>query len=321
MNEVDEILGTNNKTNNYSTNKNYTKNQNKYRTNSNRNNYSTNRYKNKSNWQEKKNNWKQQQDQDRQAIYDTMDRMATIVGNDSKKFKQYLDIQSRFSKHSVGNCLVLLEKAPNSTRIKDESSWNEIGIELISNAKSVKILEPNKSNNRIYYNPKEVYDITQTNAPKEEIVKKYDDRKLLEAIISDCEVPRKSVDKLPNGTLGSEYNRDENVLYVCKGMDRELLFQTLFQELGNIEMKDEENSNIKNFRSYCISYMLCEKYGIDVSGFDFSNLPEELTNQKEPKGVRGELNIIRGNFESIDTKIYQHFEINNKEKNKSVPER
>ena len=288
MNEVDEILGTNNKTNNYSTNKNYTKNQNKYRTNSNRNNYSTNRYKNKSNWQEKKNNWKQQQDQDRQAIYDTMDRMATIVGNDSKKFKQYLDIQSRFSKHSVGNCLVLLEKAPNSTRIKDESSWNEIGIELISNAKSIKILEPNKSNNRIYYNPKEVYDITQTNAPKEEIVKKYDDRKLL---------------------------------YVCKGMDRELLFQTLFQELGNIEMKDEENSDIKNFRSYCISYMLCEKYGIDVSGFDFSNLPEELTNQKEPKGVRGELNIIRGNFESIDTKIYQHFEINNKEKNKSVPER
>lgn len=319
MNEVDEILGTNNKTNNYSTNRNYGKKQNKEIGNRSYNNYSNNKRKNS--WQEKKNNWKKQQDQDRQAIYDSMDRMATIVGNDNRKFQQYLDIQSRFSKHSVGNCLVILEKAPNSTRIKDESAWNEIGIELISNAKSIKILEPNKSNNRIYYNPKEVYDITQTNAPKEETVKNYNDRKLLEAIISDCDVPRKSVDKLPSGTLGSEYNRDENVLYVCKGMDRELLFQTLFQEMGNIEMRNEENSNIKSFRSYCISYMLCEKYGIDVSNFDFSNLPEEITNQKEPKGVRGELNIIRSNFENIDSRIYQHFEMSNKEKSKAVPER
>ena len=315
MDEVDEILGTNK--NSYSTNNNYKKKTNNYRINGNRNNS-----KNRNSWQEKKNNWKKQQDLDRQAVYDSMDRMATIVGNDSKKFKQYLDIQSRFSKYSVGNCLVILEKAPNSTRIKDESSWNEIGIELISNAKSIKILEPNKSNNRIYYNPKDVYDITQTNAPNKEIVKNYDDRKLLEAIIDEWKVPRKAVDKLPNGTLGSEYNRDENVLYVCKGMDRELLFQTLFQEIGNIEMKDEENSDIKNFKSYCISYMLCEKYGIDVSNFDFNNLPQEITNQKEPKGIRGELNIIKSNFESIDSKIYQHFEIdNNKEKNKSVPER
>lgn len=312
MNEVDEILGTTNKTNNYSTNRNYNKNQKNYNNSKNNRNNS---------WQQKKNNWKDQQNQDRQAIYDTMDRMATIVGNDNQKFKQYLDIQSRFSKHSVGNCLVILEKAPNSTRIKDESSWNEIGIELISNAKSIKILEPNKVNNKIYYNPKEVYDITQTNAPKEEITKNYSDRKLLEAIIQDCDVPRKAVDKLPNGTLGSEYNRDENVLYVCKGMDKELLFQTLFQEIGNIEMRNEENSNIKSFRSYCISYMLCQKYGIDVSDFDFSDLPKEITNQKEPKGVRGELNIIRSNFENIDKKIYQYFEMSNKEKNKTAPER
>lgn len=309
MSEVDEILG---KSNNYSTNRNYSKKQGKY-------NHSQNR--NTNSWKQKKNDWKEQQNQDRQEIYDTMDRMATIVGNDSQKFKQYLDIQSRFSKHSVGNCLVILEKAPNSTRIKDESSWNENGIELISNAKSIKILEPNRVNNKLYYNPKEVYDITQTNAPKEENSRNYNDRKLLEAIITDCDVPRKAVDKLPNGTVGSEYNKEENVLYVCKGMDKQLLFQTLFQEIGNIEMKDEGNSDIKSFRSYCISYMLCQKYGIDTSDFEFSDLPKEITNQREPKGVRGELNIIRSNFESIDSKICDYFEKSNKERNKTTPER
>ena len=308
MNEVDKILGVNNNSNtrntNYSTNRNYN---------------SVNKQPNS--WKEKKNNWKEQQNQDRQEIYNTMDKMAKVVGNDSQKFIQYLDIQSRFSKHSVGNCLVILDKAPDSTRIKDESSWNEIGIELLDNAKSIKILEPVNAGGKIYYNPKEVYDITQTNAPKEENKMEYGVRRLLEAIVNTCEVPRKAVDKLSNGELGSEYNKEENILYVCKGMDKQLLFQTMFQEIGNIEMKNDENSDIKSFRSYCISYMLCRKYGIDVSNFNFSNLPKEITEKKESKAIRGELNIIKRNFENIDSKLGQYFEMSNKEKKKTIPER
>ena len=221
MSEIDEILGTRNNNNNYTTNR--------------TNNYKPN-----------KNSWKEQQNKDRQAVYDTMDRMATIVGNDSVKFQEYLDIQSRFAKYSVGNCLVILEKAPDSTQIKDKQSWNEKGIELKENAKAIKILEPSKSNGRTYYNPKDVFDITQTNSTKkEENAINYGDRKLLEALLFDCKVPRKAVDTLQNGEIGSEYNKTENILYVCKGMDRETLFQTLCQEMGNIEMQDEENSNIK----------------------------------------------------------------------------
>ena len=306
MNEIDEILGTTNYNSNSSTNGKLK--------------YTTNRQ-HKSNYSNNKNKWKEQQSKVRQEIYDTMDRMAIIVGNDTQKFQKYLDIQSRFSKYSVGNCLVILEKAPNATRIKDESSWNEIGVELVKNPRGIKILEPNKVDGRIYYNPKEVYDITQTNSPKENTKKEYNTRKLLEATLNDCEVPRSSVDKLPNGTLGAEYNKDENVLYVCKGMDKELLFQTLFQEIGNIEMKQEENSDIKSFRSYCISYMLCQKYGIDVSNFDFTNLPEEISSKSDAKEIRGELNIIRSNFENIDARIYHHLEINSKDKNKKEPER
>lgn len=295
MSEIDEILGTNTNANSYSTNRN--------------NNYKP------------KNNWKEQQNKDRQAVYDTMDRMATIVGNDGTKFQEYLDIQSRFAKYSVGNCLVILEKAPDSTQIKDKQSWKEKGIELIENAKAIKILEPSKSNGRTYYNPKDVYDITQTNSPKQEDTISYGDRKLLEALLFDCEVPRKAVDTLQNGEIGSEYNKNENVLYVCRGMDRETLFQTLCQEMGNIEMKDEENSNIKSFRSYCISYMICKRYGVDTSNFNFENLPQEITTKKEPKEIRWEIDKIRNSFEKINNRMTDYFDMNSKEKNKSVPER
>ena len=104
-------------------------------------------------------------------------------------------------------------------------------------------------------------------------------------------------------------------------MDRELLFQTLSQEMANIEMSNIENSDIKSFRSYCISYMICKRYGIDVSNYDFSKLPSQITNQKEPKGVRAEIEKIRKNFEEINGRMSDYFSRSNKEKNKSNPER
>lgn len=292
MSEIDDILGTNN----YSTNK---------------------PYNSKS---QRQNNWKEQQNKDRQEIYDAMDRMATIISSDGTKFQEYLDIQSRFSKYSVGNCLVILEKAPRSIQFKDKKSWEEKGIELNKNAKGIKILEPCENNNKRYFNPKTIYDISQTNASIPENIK-YGDRKLLEAILDGCTVPRKAVDVLPNGTIGSEYSKEENTLYVCKGMNRELLFQTLCQEIANIEMSNIENSDTKSFRSYCISYMICKKYGIDVSDFNFSKLPTEISNIKEPKEIRAEIERIRKNYEKINSKMSDYFVKNNKEKDKSNPER
>ena len=290
--EVNEILGTG-KNNNFSTN------------------YNTKR----------QNNWQEQQRKDRQDIYDTMDRMAMIVGNDGNKFKEYLDVQSRFSKYSVGNSLVILEKAPNSTHIKDKNAWLEKGIELNNSAKGIKILEPVKNKGATYYNPKVVYDISQTNAPKQDNVINYGDRVLLKALLHNCDVPREAVEKLPSGEIGAEYDKENNKLYVCKGMDRETLFQSLSQEMGNIELKDEEKSNMNYFISYCTSYMICKRYGIDVSNYVFKELPNEITNQKDGKGIRMELDKIRDNFEKLNTRMLDYFDMSSREKNKTVPER
>ena len=290
--EVNEILGTG-KNNNFSTS------------------YNTKR----------QNNWQEQQRKDRQDIYDTMDRMAMIVGNDGNKFKEYVDVQSRFSKYSVGNSLVILEKAPNSTHIKDKNAWLEKGIELNNSAKGIKILEPVKNKGATYYNPKVVYDISQTNAPKQDNVINYGDRVLLKALLHNCDVPREAVEKLPSGEIGAEYDKENNKLYVCKGMDRETLFQSLSQEMGNIELKDEEKSNMNYFISYCTSYMICKRYGIAVSNYVFKELPNEITNQKDGKGIRMELDKIRDNFEKVNTRMLDYFDMSNREKNKTVPER
>ena len=53
--------------------------------------------------------------------------------------------------------------------------------------------------------------------------------------------------------------------------------------------------------------MMCRKYGIDVTGFEFTELPQELVNQKDSKNIRQELEGIRQDFETLSTKVNEYF--------------
>ena len=115
--------------------------------------------------------------------------------------------------------------------------------------------------------------------------------------------------------MGVEYDKEKNVLYVCKKLTKKTLLQELFQEVAKMYMPDE-----KGFKSYCISYMLCKRYGIDVSDFRFNGISQEIKGNN-PKDIRRELEVSRGIFEKLNTKISEFFEQGVKEKNKVTPER
>ena len=107
MNEVDDILGASPKNDKYSIKQNS-------------NNVRKNNYNNY------KNNWKEEQNKARQEIYDIMNRKTTEIIKSGNDFKKYLDIQSKFYKHSVGNCLVkfpvpALGSIMQSYRLKSKS--------------------------------------------------------------------------------------------------------------------------------------------------------------------------------------------------------
>lgn len=283
MNEIDDLLGT-----------------------SNNNNYKK---------QNSKNNWKEQ-NKKRNDAYRKMDEMSFKITKDGDMFKQYLNILNRFEKYSVGNCLLILETEPNAIQIKEKKDWIDKGYDTIENAKSMTILEPNKVDGKVYYNPKDEYDISQTNAPIPK-GKTYTNKEMLLAIFSICDkenITREVVDILPSGNKGAEYIESENKLYMCRGLNPEYLIKTVIQEIARIEMKNFENSEMKEFKTYCISYMLCKKYGLDISKFDFSNLPKDLINKTKGKEIREELDDIRTNFIEINSKVADYFEKEEKSK-------
>lgn len=283
MNEIDDLLGTSN----------------------------SNRY----NKQNSKNNWKEQ-NKKRNDAYRKMDEMSFKITKDGDMFKQYLNILNRFEKYSVGNCLLILETEPNAIQIKEKKDWIDKGYDTIENAKSMTILEPNKVDGKVYYNPKDEYDISQTNAPIPK-GKTYTNKEMLLAIFSICDkenITREVVNILPSGNKGAEYIESENKLYMCRGLNPEYLIKTVIQEIARIEMKNFENSEMKEFKTYCISYMLCKKYGLDISKFDFSNLPKDLINKAKGKEIREELDDIRTNFIEINSKVAEYFEKEEKSK-------
>jgi len=269
----------------------------------------------KSNKKQYNNNWKEQ-NKKRNEAYKKMDSMALKITKDGKQFEQYLKILSRFEKYSVGNCLLILEKEPNAVQIKSKEDWQDKGYDTIEGANAITILEPREENGKRYYNPKEEYDVTQTNSPIPE-EKTYTNRDILTAILEECKAEREPVDILPNGEKGSQYVESENKLYMCRGIKPEHLLKTVIQETAKIEMKGFEDGVMKEFKTCCTSYMICKKYGLDTSKFDFSNLPKEFTSISNGKGIRKELNDIRQNFIDVDDIIKSYFEKRSKEVEKA----
>ena len=82
-----------------------------------------------------------------------------------------------------------------------------------------------------------------------------------------------------------------------------------------------QNGEMKEFKTYCVSYMICKKYGLETSQFDFTNLPKELAYKEKGKGIRIELEDIRTNFTTVNSKIMSYFEQEEKTKKNKEKER
>lgn len=278
-------------------------------------------YQNKNNYKNNynKEEWIKRKNRERDETYRKIDMSAEKTLKDKNLFKQYLDLQSRFSSYSVGNVLLISSQMPNTTIFKDKDGWNKKGVNLKENAKSFVILEPSSPYERpdgtkaTYYNPKKMYDISQTDSKPSDKAKVYGTEELLRAFIHNYPVEIKSVDELKDNTLGAEYDKQDNVIYACRGLDENVLLQSLASEFAKISMIDREENVLLDFESYCVSYMICKKYGVDVSNYNFDVLPPEVSEMNVTQ-FREELSAIRDAMLDVDSRITENLEKSQKNK-------
>ena len=93
--------------------------------------------------------------------------------------------------------------------------------------------------------------------------------------------------------LNAVYDPSAKEIFVRQGMDGATIFRTLTNELAHTHMDKGNYSRSENtFTAYCVSYMLCKRYGVSVDTFSFDKAPERYS-KMEVREFRAELNKIR----------------------------
>ena len=105
----------------------------------------------------------------------------------------------------------------------------------------------------------------------------------------------------------SKIKKEDNVLYIRKGLESPAIFNALSVELAKVGLEESGNQELDNFKSYCASYLVCKKHGIDVSSYNFDNLPEALKDM-ESSDIKSMLGDIRGAMEDMNSRMSNCFE-------------
>lgn len=239
-------------------------------------------------------------------IYELIDKTAEKIVTNGDELKKYLDTQSKFESYSVGNALLVTAQMPKATQLRDLGSWASSNIYKKKFAKPVKILEPGDEYMRedgsigTNYNVKKVYDITQVNTRQRARNMRFDDKILSKIFLNSNRAKLQIVDEIPGVDKGAMYDFNEDILYVARGAEAPKLFHELSEELAKQEIG--ENSNMDGFKAYCVSYMLCKKYNVDVSNYNFNEIPPKLQNMGA-KEIREELEPMRSAMENINARM------------------
>lgn len=254
------------------------------------------------NRQYNKEEWIEYKKQEKQDVYALIDTTAEKIVQDGQEFKKYLDTKSKFEQYSVGNSLLITAQMPEATVLRDYESWTNAGGFPKKHHKDVKILEPADSYMRddgsigTNYNVKYLTDISQVNIRKRQNPMRYDNKLLLRVFLNSSQAKVKIVDSIPGTERSALYSEEKDVLYVARGAEIPKIFHEVTQELAKQEIG--ENKELDTFKANCVSYMVCKKYGIDVSNYNVTDIPYELK-EMSAKEIREQLEPIHDAMENI----------------------
>ena len=258
--------------------------------------------------------WQVKEEKHRKEAYATLDKIFGEFSEGTGSMEAYLDVQSRFPFHSARNALLIEAKCPHAERIHDEKGWKDMGVTVLEEEKRLPIiiLEPGKAYRREdgsvgqNFYAKEVYDISQTTARDEAQPQvSYDDRLLLKGLIASSPVPIRAVEELPQGR-GAVYDPEQNAILVKKGMDAPDIFRCVSLEAANVQLAQSHEGysrEAEGYKAYAVSYMLCQRYGVDVKGYDISRLDGVLQGQDPREEVPAALTDMRDMFKEMNGRI------------------
>ena len=207
---------------------------------------------------------------------------------------------------------------PEALKLRDLEAWNKSGVYVKKNENGIYILEPGKEFKRedgsvgTYYEPKKVFDISQTTAVQKIPPKKrYNERLLIKALVNTSPVPVEIRNDLPED-VSALYRSEDKVIHIRQGMRGDDIFRALSKEIAHARLDKGDYSRDKcEVSAYGIAFISCARVGIDPADIDRKKNPFE---DKSPKDIRQELSTIREEANSMSQSMSKVLEARNKNK-------
>lgn len=268
-----------------------------------------------------KEEWAAQKQAQRKEAYELIDSTCSKMMADGGAFQRYLDVQGRFDRYSVSNAILVSAQMPEATQLKEKAVWKKNRVYVDKDAREVIILEPGNEYTRkdgskaVGYNPKEVFDISETSAKdRQQAQEPKSMRELVSAMIDASPVSFVPVDDLE---MPAFYDSEQQTIFIKTGMTEEQLFVSMAKEVSAavFDFKCNESRDASDFKSFCVAYMVSSRYGVDTRGFNFGRLPKEFDGM-DTQAFKGELNSMRDVLGEIQSDMYKSLEKNKPAKSK-----
>ena len=248
-----------------------------------------------------KDEFKAKKQAERDEVYGMIDSTVEKMKCSGELFQSYLDVQARFDRYTVNNAILITTQLPSSTRLADYDAWQKENVQVNKGEKSIAILEPGREFTRedgstaTGFNVKRVFDVSQTNsAQKVTPSVTRDERLLLKSLITHAPCQMTISNRLPENSNAS-YSPKDKTIYVRPGLEAPEIFRAISTELAHAHMDNGESEYKRNsnlHKAYCVSYLLCKRYGVPNDSIIFNEMPAEYA-KMDNKEFRKELTTIR----------------------------
>ncbi len=251
--------------------------------------------------------WQAKREQLRTEAFEKLEE-ATGRLSDPAALTTYFDVQSRLDRYSVSNVILIAAQKPDATRLADFNYWQKHEAGIKKGEHAIMILEPREyekadGTKGVSYDPKKVFDISQTTIePKQYRKKPVDEKRLIKALTKTSPVRMVIDNELPEG-VNARFSPDAGVIGVRQGMSGDEIFRALAGEIAKARAASDQR-NVGGFEITAVTYILCRRNDITPPDLPAGNPFEG----KEPKDVRSILKGIRDEANNISSVISKTLE-------------
>lgn len=246
----------------------------------------------------------------RQALYDLSEKQIEVVSKDPKQYTDYLKLMANTDYTPTNTLLVMVQK-PDATYLKDGNRWQELKCYRKKGSKGIQILEPKgeyqKKDGSIgtTYDIKYVFDVSQLSTPYQVSPKQYSLEKLVRGLTYDSTVKVQKLDTL-NGNEKVLYSPEANTIYYENNISQKEMIYGLAREYCYAEF-DSQYENMDRSRDKFLiessSYLVCQKYGIEVTDKEFSKEVTNYFKDMNSKEIKRELSNIKELADDVSKRV------------------